>query len=143
MAVLQGQDADLPFGQLWRFVQEHTVRGACTCGQCVDAPANPQDLQPAGHTVDLTFFKIALQGDPDVDRFKELAAPLMPDRETSFIQLGGVLGDQGFAMQTMALGHLLGVWRLRSPDTEFKDLIDEDLKQAMAGRGMVTIEPLS
>ena len=126
---------------LHEFVMQHTERGACKCGHCIDAPPNPQGNQPKGHTVNLTFFQVAIVGKPDVDEFRRLAEPYMPQEETSYITLGADLGEQGFAMQLMALGHLLGIWRVRSPDTEMP-FLDDEIKQMMAGRGMVSYSAL-
>ena len=128
--------------RLYEFVNKYSIRGACMCGRCIDAPENPGARQPEGHTVDLTFFKVGLNGEPDAGRFRELACPYMPTRETSYITLGAEVGDQGFALQLMGLGHLLGIWRAQSPETMFGGLVDDDLKQEMAGSGLVTFEPL-
>lgn len=127
--------------QLFNFVSRHTQRGACTCGRCIDSGPNPKRNQPSGHTVDLTFFKVSVKGSPDVDEFKKLAEPYLPSRETNYLELGGAVGDQGFALVLMGLGHLLGVWQVKSPDTEFPSL-DPESKKMMAGVGMVSISPM-
>ena len=44
------------------YVAKYAIRGTCTCGKCIDAPKNPEQHQPTGHTIDLTFFKIANNG---------------------------------------------------------------------------------
>ena len=126
---------------LYDFVTKYSARRACCCGLCEDVPPDPAGNQPSGHTVDLTFFKVGLVGEPDADEFRGLARPHMPDQETSYIALGADVGDQGFALQLMGLGHLLGVWRVRSPATEI-GFEDDELKRQIAGLGMVTIEPL-
>ena len=128
--------------RLYEFVNTYSVRGACMCGKCVDALENPGAHQPDGHTVDLTFFKVGLNGKPDAEQFRKLARPHIPIRETSYITLGAEVGDQGFALQLMGLGHLLGVWRALSPETMFGGLLDDKLKREMAGKGLVTFEPL-
>ena len=103
------------------FVLLHTERGACTCGKCFDAPPNPQELQPTGHTADVGFFKVALVGEPDVLTFKKLIhehvgefCDLNPldGRAVNYITVGAWIGDQGLAMQFMGLGALLGLWTL-------------------------------
>jgi len=125
---------------LYEFVSRYSIRGACTCGRCVDAPEHPEAEQPAGHVADLTFFKVSLTGDPDPDEFKALTKELTPDDgvELNYLALGGVLGDQGFALQVMGVGELLGAWKLLSPDT-MMPFLDEETKQKMAGAGMVSI----
>ena len=124
---------------LYEFIEAHTERGSCRCGRCADTP--DVEAQPEGHTVDLTFFKLGLKGEPDVQRFKELVAPLLLPRaeETSYITLGAEVGDQGTALRLIGLGHLLGVWQALTPDT-LMPFLAEDLKQQMAGMGMVSIK---
>lgn len=55
----------------------------------------------------------------------------------SYIEVGGVLGDQGAAFQLFALGEALGLWKVITPRTlGFKD---EGEIREMAGRGLVMI----
>ena len=127
---------------LHEFVAKHAVRGACQCGKCFDAPPNPETQQPAGHTADLTFFKVAAQGEPDPAEFKRLVEAENPHwldgKEHSYLETGGDMGDQGIALMTMGLGDVLGVWKVLSPATLG---IDGALAQQMAGMGMVSIVP--
>lgn len=127
---------------LANYVFSHTKRGACTCGKCFDAPKNPEEKQPIGHTVNLTFFQIALNGG-DKDEFLALVKQEYPSwldgKEHSYIQLGIDMGDQGIALMTIGLGHLLGAWKALSPDT-IMPFLSKDLKQQMAGQGMVLLQ---
>lgn len=126
---------------LYDFISKHLVRGACTCGRCIDAPDNPEANQPEGHVANLTFFKVSLTGEPDTEEFTRLTEGLLPSdgSEINYLALGGLLGDQGFALQVMGMGALLGTWTLLSPDTVVP-FLDDATKQKMAGSGMVSIK---
>jgi hypothetical protein len=123
------------------YVLAHTERGACACGKCFDAPTNPEGKQPSGHTVNLTFFEVAVKGG-DKDEFLSLVQAEHPDwldgKEHNYIQVGGDMGDQGVALMTIGLGHLLGAWKALSPDTVMPS-IPLDMKRQMAGCGMVSL----
>ena len=126
------------------YVTTHTIRGACTCGRCADAPANPGDLQPTGHTADLMFFSVARTHDPDPATFKALVAEELPVAlngcEHGYMELGGLMGDQGLALLCMGLGALLGTWELLTPRSVLGKLgLSEGAMMDLAGRGMVTI----
>lgn len=131
------------------YVLAHTERGACQCGKCFDAPINPELEQPQGHTVNLTFFEVAVKNSPDADKLRELIlankkgswAEVNPldGKEHNYIELGAWIGDQGLAIMLMGLGKLLGLWELITPDIMLGEDAPEDLKQSMAQAGMVTI----
>lgn len=122
------------------YVVEHANRGDCMCGKCIDVPANPQ--QPSGHTVDLTFFKVAQSGG-NKEKFLSLVKAEYPGwldgEEHNYMQVGGEVGDQGLALMVIGLGHLLGVWKAMTPDTMMPFLPDE-MKMKMAGAGMVSLK---
>jgi len=124
------------------YVSAYAERGACTCGKCYDAPENPKEKQPEGHTIDLTFFKVAAKGG-DKDEFLSLVRTEHPDwldgKEHSYLQVGGDMGDQGIALMTIGLGHPLGAWKALSPETMMPSL-PEDIKKRMAGAGMVSLQ---
>lgn len=124
------------------YVLAHSIRGTCTCGKCCDAPKNPKEKQPNGHTVNLTFFKVAAKGgekDEFISLVKKEHPGYLDGKEHSYLQIGGDMGDQGIALMTIGLGHLLGVWKAMSPDTVMP-FLPEGLKQQMAGRGMVSLQ---
>lgn len=127
------------------YVLTHTVRGACTCGRCADAPSNPAERQPTGHTADLMFFQVCAVGtDTDYDDLFRLveheASILLDGREHNYLEIGGLVGDQGLALQLMGLGALLGLWDLLTPRSLLGRLgMDERTMMDLAGRGMVTI----
>ena len=127
--------------ELVKYVQEHAVRGECTCGRCIDAPKNPEQLQPIGHTVDLTFFEVAAK-DADKDTFLNLVKEEFPHyldgKEHNYLEVGADLGDQGIALMAIGLGHLLGVWDALCPNT-IMPFLSKELKMEMAGMGLVAL----
>lgn len=128
--------------KLVEYVLAHALRGACTCGKCIDAPPAPELNQPGGHTVDLTFFKVAANGGSKEELLAlvEQEFPHWLDgKEHSYIELGAELGDQGLALETIGLGHLLGLWTALSPDT-MMPFLPAETKQMMAGNGLVALQ---
>lgn len=131
--------------KLDHYVRTHARRGACLCGLCFDGPENPEEAQPTGHTIDLTFFKVAKnEDDPgSKEEFLGLVQEEYPHwlngEEYTYLTMGGDMGDPGIALMTIGYGDLLGAWKARSPDTELPFLPSE-LKQHMAGSGMVTAQ---
>jgi hypothetical protein len=74
--------------------------------------------------VDVHFFEVALRN-PDEDKpamasaLRRLLADY-PDPERlaagpSYIELGGVVGDQGLALMLIGLGELVGLWAVINP----------------------------
>ena len=128
--------------ELADYVIKHAVRGACQCGRCSDAPAAPEAQQPDGHTINLTFFEVAQSG-ADGEVMKALVERDFPEwldgEEHGYMELGGQLGDQGLALMTIGLGHLVGLWKAHTPDTLMPEM-ESDLKQQLAGSGMVTLQ---
>lgn len=132
------------------YVMKYAVRGACTCGRCIDAPENPEKHQPTEdidprirHTVNLTFFKVTSAPGADADTFRSLVQQEHPEwldgQEHNYLQVGGDVGDQGLALMCIGLGHVLGVWNALAPETMMPYLPD-DLKQQMAGMGMIALQ---
>ena len=128
---------------LWDYVKEKSMRGACTCGKCIDAPKNPEKLQPKGHTANLIFFKVVKRDNPDANEFRKLVEkefpPWLDGKEHNYLECGGDMGDQGMALQTMGLGSLLGVWNLYTPENMLPSATDE-FKRKLAGQGMITVQ---
>jgi hypothetical protein len=132
---------------LIEYVEGHTERGACTCGRCFDAPADPQSHQPVGHTADLMFFQVKALNEPKADELKALIQAHQPafveidlfdGQEHNYMQVGAWIGDQGYALQLMGLGSLLGLWNLITPYL-LGDL-PKDLVDLMVGMGFVAIQ---
>lgn len=127
------------------FVIASTERGECNCGKCADRGDKPD---PVGHSVDNGFFVVAKRGEPSADTFVALTKahhgefntvnPL-DGAEHNYLELGGWLGDQGLALQYMALGSLLGVFTLMTPKTMLPG-IDDEISRQMARMGMVAVQ---
>jgi len=148
---------DVVMGELVEHIRKYSVRGACRCGECIDAPSNSKECQPTGHTVSLEYFEVALDSnllEQDKEAVKleliELVKShkgefcdidLFDGNEYDYMQIGGWIGDQGIAMQLMGMGKLLGIWELYTPSTLFPHFLD-DVKLSMAGMGMITIKYL-
>ncbi len=117
--------AGTPIEDLLDFIRTHSV-------------VNPS----AGETVNLTFFKVGLNGNPDRAKFRQLVQTLglAPKgvKERGYIELAGNIGDRGYTLRLMGLGHLLGEWQVLSPDIVTADL-SITLKLLLARRGYVTI----
>jgi hypothetical protein len=126
---------------LAEYVVNHIERGACTCGSCLDAPPNPETRQPTGHTADMFFFKVKTHNNPSADVLRVLIESEMPllldGKEHSYIEIGAGIGDQGAALCLIGLAQLLGLGKAITPNA-FGDLLPNDLKKQMAGRGMIT-----
>jgi hypothetical protein len=125
---------------------QHTERGECRCGRCIDAGTKPD---PTGHTADMVLFKVALRNTPVLHEFVQLSkshqgsyAPcnVFDGNEHGYIELGAWLGDQGLAIQYMALGHLLGAFDLLTPDTVLGTDLPTDLRMQLATAGYVTVK---
>lgn len=140
--------------QLIEYVREHSERGACQCGKCFDAPANPETRQPIGHTADMIFFKVAAKNNPTADEFKALIDAAgqhgtfcemnpLDGNEHNYMEVGGWIGDQGLALTFIGLGAVLGAWKLLTPLTMLGADCPPDLVQQMAGMGMVAIQSAS
>lgn len=129
---------------LVEYVLEHTERGECKCGACIDVGSKPE---PTGHTADLIFFKVVAANKPDKDEFIRLTKEHVGDygqpdlfdgAEHGYMELGGWIGDQGLAMQFMGLGFILGVFQLLTPNI-LGNMISPEQKMQMAGNGMLTV----
>lgn len=136
--------------ELVKYVRANVERGACKCGKCVDAPADPEKHQPTGHTVDMIFFEVSAKPTASAEKLRELvkAVPvgefcnvdLFDGEEHNYMELGGWLGDQGTALMLMGLGTSLGLWSLLSPVTMLHLKSDDPLTKQMAGAGMISVQ---
>lgn len=94
-------------------------------------------------TVDCHFVKVGVNKYLAESRKEELISLLKtyPDQERlkggpGYIEVGGVVGDQGDAFRLFALGEVLGFWEVVTPGR--LGIKGEDAKM-MAGRGGVMI----
>ena len=131
---------------LIEYVRTFAIRGACTCGKCIDAGDSPETHQPSGHTADVYFFLVAAREgasrDTLVAAIKEYKGEFnecdpLDGKEHSYIELGGWIGDQVLALMLMGLGTLLGIWNLMTP--KMLPGLDKGLMDMMAGNGWVSI----
>ena len=131
------------------FVMANARHGACTCGKCIDSTHNPRStaspevsLRTNAHVVNLTFFEVSKNPTTDKDVFLKMVKAEHPEwldgRDHSYLEIGSTMGDQGLALMTIGLGHLLGVWKALSPDTVLP-FLNKEKKLELAGAGMVSL----
>jgi len=129
--------------KLYEYIIAFAIRGACTCGWCIDAVNNPEIHQPEGHTINMVFFKVAKKDGANKEDFLSLVETEFPHwldgKEHNYIQMGAEIGDQGIAIMCIALGHLLGIWQALTPALLLGALPD-DIQKQMAGMGMLSMK---
>lgn len=143
------------------YVIDHTERTICRCGQCVLDGAEEKksnwsvvELVERPHTVNMYFFDVSVKNNPDANEFTRLIkehhgafneVDVFDGNEHTYMELGGWFGDQGFAMQFMALGKILGLWEIMHPGMilDVNNPEEKLLADKMAGLGMVSLVPNS
>jgi hypothetical protein len=107
------------------------------------AMPHESEAKPEIEKVDCCFLVIGVDKQKAEQHREELIEILntYPDlnrlsQGPSYIEVGGVIGDQGAAFQLFALGKVLGLWQLITP--ELFGFTGEKALQ-MAGSGMVMI----
>ena len=125
-----------PLELLINYVVEHTARGECQCGKCID---KGPDRPAPEHSVDLCFFWVSARNNPTKEEFERLILAGYPDipalrQGPSYIKIGADLGDQEIGLRFIALGKLVGAWDVATP--ELFGFHGEEAKQ-MAGNGLV------
>lgn len=101
------------------------------------------EAKPTIEKVDCHFVTIGVDKDA-AEKHREEFIDLLdkypqPERLAggpSYIELGGVIGDQGMAFQFFALGQVLKLWEVITPKTLG---VTGQAADALAGRGMVMI----
>lgn len=131
------------------YVMMYAERGACKCGRCCDAPPNPEQHQPTGHTADVIFFEVSARPGADAETLRALLREnfrgeygdvnVFDGSDHSYMELGGWIGDQGLALMLMGLGAVLGVWKLLTPKTLLGNSAPKDIVQGLAGQGFVLV----
>ncbi len=129
---------------LVQYVLDHTERGECKCGRCCDVGNAPDPV--SNHTIDMIFLIVSAKNDPAVEDFTKLTKAYHSDygvdpldgKEHNYMELGGWIGDQGSALQYMALGVSLGVFSLLTGKTILK--LDQEASLALAGQGLLSIQ---
>ncbi len=124
------------------YIDKHTGR---LCASC----AEKETKEPNAKTANLVFFKMAAVGDPKAEDLRELVKKyespygpidLFDGNEHSYLEIGGLFGDQGLALRIMGLGHILGLWQLLTPRSILGPTLPADLEERMAGVGYITIK---
>jgi hypothetical protein len=96
----------------------------------------------------MVFFKVVAAENPSLEDFKRLTSETRGEfgecnpfdgNEHNYLELGGWIGDQGLAMQYMALGTLLGAFDLLTPITMLKLKANDSLTLELAGSGMISV----
>lgn len=138
---------------LAEYVRVHTDRGECQCGKCMDKGNKPDPVSPIpdhlyDHTANMVFFKVCIRNEPNADEVRKLisehkgvfnSVDLFDKQEHNFMELGGWIGDQGLALQFMALTSLVGLTELMTPLTMLPGLLPQDLVMKMAQTGYVAV----
>lgn len=131
---------------LSKFVEKHvSVKGSVEKNQW-----DVVELVEQTNAVNMYFFDVSLVNNPTVEDFIRLtnehkaafanATPL-DGAEHGYIELGGWIGDQGVALMYMALGEMLGLWKVMHPGhiLDITNPEDKKLADLMAGNGMISI----
>jgi hypothetical protein len=132
--------------ELSNYVIQHTEPNACRCGKCIDSREN-RILE--GHTVNMYYFDVSLKGEPKAEDLVKLTnshrgafhdANPLDAGEHSYRELGGWLGDQGLAIQYMALGKMLRLWDIMHPGMilNLQNPEEKQIADQMAGAGMIS-----
>ena len=136
---------------LVEYVLRCTERGECQCGRCVDKGDQPD---PVGHTVDLEFLKVSMVPltFPTAEELRGLVKAHQGEfnqmdpydgQEHGYMEIGGWIGDQGLALQFMALSELLGIGDVLTPTKILGPKIPVELRQQAAAAGYVTLKARS
>lgn len=112
--------------------------------------ANTAKAEVGTGTSHIEFFDVNYSDAVDAPTLRELVEnahagefgtnfDLFDGTEKNYMQLGAWIGDQGIAMQLMALGAHLKLWQLLSPSTMLPAETPAKVKEQMAGMGMISI----
>lgn len=59
---------------------------------------------------------------------------------SSYLQLGGHLGDHGMALRLLALGEHLKLWKIYTPSVVFGTELDPEMEKNMIGAGYLSTD---
>lgn len=139
---------------LVQYVVDHTIRNACRCGECIDSDVvKNEHVTKNEHTVNMYFFDVCATNNPtkeefitNINHFKNEFVDMNPlEGEHSYIEVGEWIGDQGLGMQFMALGKILGCWKIMHPGIilDLNNPEQKTIADQMAKMGMVSIIPVN
>lgn len=129
------------------FVLKYAERGECKCGRCLDVGTKPD---PAGHTANLIFFKIAKKDGATAEEMLKLTKECAGEftqidpfdgADHNYMEIGAWIGSQDLGLQFMGLACLLGLAELLTPITVFgMNSADEQADvMKMAENGLLSI----
>lgn len=108
------------------------------------------DTAPVGQkAVQLIFMDVIPSENADAGTLRELIGEHQgafgdvnpfDGSEHSYIELGGWLGSQQYALALIGLGTHLGLWSLLSPRTMLPGVLTHEQEQALAGQGLISIQ---
>lgn len=116
--------------------------GLSSVGGVVEMYMMPHESEarPGLVMVDCHFIKVGIDKDlAEIERehFVAWLDENMPkDREVGYMELGGIVGSQDMALEIMALGEALGLWKILTPEVMH---MPKEMWDPMAGMGMVTV----
>jgi hypothetical protein len=106
-----------------------------------------------GEGIDMHFMQVSVKNNPDKDTFVRILKAQTPENDTefnwedgkeySFITIGAWCGSQHAALLIMALGTYFKLWKLMTPESLLGDLAPKELKDRMAGMGMVCVQSIA
>ena len=109
---------------LWRkgpVFREDTSAGGLQVITIDALPQAPPDA-PGIALVDVHFATVSVEKDLAlnartriIDHLKAWPSPGRLEQGPSYIEIGGVLGDQGQALRLMGLGEVIGIWKVMTP----------------------------
>ena len=109
----------------------------------------PREESAPETAVNVEFFKVVADPKADAQTLQGLVlahsgewgkVDVFDGGEHSYLELGGWLGSQEYALRLIGLGSHLGLWTLLSPRTMLKDLVDDEIAQALAQRGLISVQ---
>lgn len=103
--------------------------------------------EPEDGYTDVAFMSVKAKPEATAEEYKQLLDDVLPPlglnlfdhNEHSYIEIGGVVGDQGLALRLMGMGTELKLWELLTPKTMLKIDNNSEVAQKMAGMGMLSI----
>jgi len=104
--------------KLIEYILNHTDRGECQCGKCVD---KGEDREAPLHSINVHFFWVSKRGEPNAKDLLALLEEEYPQMDRlrggpSYIEMGAAIGSQQYALLLIGLGGLVGLWDVITPE---------------------------